>query len=83
MPGAAANEGLADVYCAMSSPVPAEPTAMLRAATQGAPRRASEGRLCGPQMHGKYSAAVSEGLVDVYSERNRAIADKCHVSTIA
>ena len=63
--------------------MPAEPAAMLRAATQGAPRRASEGRLCGPQMHGKYSAAVSEGLVDVYSERSRAIADKCHVSKIA
>ena len=63
--------------------MPAEPAAMLRAATQGAPRRASEGRLCGPQMHGKYSAAVSEGLVDVYSELSRAIADKCHVSKIA
>jgi ABC-type Mn2+/Zn2+ transport system ATPase subunit len=34
-------------------------------------------------MHGKSGAAVSEGLADVYSERSRAIIDKCHVSKIA
>ena len=77
MPGAAASEGLADIE--MSSPVPAEATAMLRAATPGAPRGASEG--C--PTHGMRGAAVSEGLADVYSERSRAIIDKCFVSKIA
>ena len=75
--GAAASEGLADIE--MSSPVPAEATATLRAATPGAPRRASEG--C--PKHGMRGAAVSEALADVDSERSRGITDKCHVSKIA
>ena len=79
MPGAAASEGLADIYREMNSPVPAEAIATLQAATPGEPRRASEG--C--PTHGMRGAAVSEGLADVYSERSRAIIDKCFVSKIA
>jgi len=75
--GAAASEGLADIE--MSSPVPAEATATLRAATPGAPRRASEG--C--PKHGMRGAAVSEALADGDIERSRGIIDKCHVSKIA
>ena len=77
IPGAAASEGLADIE--MSSPVPAEATATLRAATPGAPRRASEG--C--PKHGMRGAAVSEALADGDIERSRGIIDKCHVSKIA
>ena len=47
-----------------ASPLPGEATAMLRAATPGVPRRASEGRLCGPKMHGKSGTALSDGLAD-------------------
>ena len=42
--------------------MPGQATAMLRAATPGVPRRASEGRLCGPKMHGRSGAAVSDDL---------------------
>ena len=37
----------------------------------GAPRRASESRPCGPKMHGKPGAAVSEGLVDKHGETSQ------------
>ena len=47
-----------------ASPVAGEVTAMLRAATPGMPRRASEGRLCGPKMHGESGTAVSDGLAE-------------------
>ena len=42
--------------------MPGQATAMLRAATPGVPRRASEGRLCGPKMHGRSGRAVSDDL---------------------
>jgi len=55
---------LPDIEGRDASPAAGEVAAMLRAATPGMPRRASEGRLCGPKMHGESGTAVSDGLAE-------------------